>query len=82
MATDFEIAQAMDTYLRAKGYTCGRTYSDAGGIVEGIYAQLSNEQKTTLRAKVLRVASERSWEFKVSGESISASRTSDKDCGK
>ncbi len=82
MATDSEIAQEMDTYLRAKGYTCGRTYSDVGGVVEGIYAKLSNEQRATLRPKILRIAKERSWEFKVQGESVSASRTSDRDCGK
>lgn len=81
MASDSDIALAMDRHLRAKGFTCGRTYSNVGDVVDGIAAQVPDESRTALKAKILRIGQERTWEFKVRGEAVSASRASDKDCG-
>lgn len=81
MASDSDIANVMDQHLRAKGFTCGRTYSNVGDVVDAISAKVPDEAKATLKLKVLRIARERSWEFKVQGEAVSASRASDKDCG-
>ncbi len=81
MASEFEIAAEVDTYLRARGYTCGRSYSNVGDVANGIAAKFPGEPQSQLAAKILRIGKDRPSEFKTRGEQISASRASDRDCG-
>lgn len=81
MATDDQVARSVDKHLRANGFLCGRRHKSAGDIARDIQAGLNEDSTSILKAQILRVAKSRPGEFKVLGESVSASRASDRDCG-
>lgn len=81
MAAENEIASEMDKYLRAKGFTCGRSYTNIGNVAKGLEGKFSDETTTTLTAKIRSIAKNRSAEFKVRNDEISASRAGERDCG-
>jgi hypothetical protein len=82
MATDYEIAQGMNGYLRSKGYTCGRLYANVPDVARSISAGLPGETPQTLEPKIRRIAKTPAFGFKTRGDSVSASDSSDPDCGR
>lgn len=81
MATDQEIANEMNDYLRARGYTCGRNYADLGGLANGIAASLPGESPQSLIPKMRAIAANPAYEFKRKDDTVSASDKSDPRCG-
>jgi hypothetical protein len=81
MASDSEIVKGLDDYLKANGYTCGRSYADIGGVARTIAGQLPNESSASVEPKIRRLAAIPTYGFKVKGTGISAPDRSDPDCG-
>jgi hypothetical protein len=78
MASDYEVAVAMNEYLRANGYICGRIYADVPKVLTQVLAKLPDETSETLGPKVKRVIANPAYEFKSKENSVSAS---DPKCG-
>ncbi len=81
MAADSDIIKGLNDFLKAKGYTCGRSFADITGVAKSIVGTLPNESSATLEPKIRRLAAVPSYGFKVKGNGISASDRADPDCG-
>jgi hypothetical protein len=82
MANDSDIVRELDDYLKARGYTCGRSYADVGDVAKSVAGTLSGETASTLEPKIRRLAAVPSYGFKTKGNGISASDRADPDCGR
>ena len=81
-ANENSIANSMDNFMRLNGYVCGRNFANATLVARGIRSDFPSESEANLARKILEIANERPHEFKRRGvDEVSASRTSDPDCG-
>jgi predicted nucleic acid-binding Zn ribbon protein len=74
MATDPEIVNGLNDYLRANGFICGRKFASINGVANAIAGRLPNETPQSLEPKIRRVVSDPAYRFKSTGQNdVSAS---------
>lgn len=85
MATEPEIVNSLNDWLRAKGYTCGRNFASIGDVARSIGASTPGETPQSIEPKIRKILGTPAYGFKSSrsggGNDISASDPKDPKCG-
>jgi hypothetical protein len=82
VATEPEIVNSLNDWLRAKGFTCGRNFASIGDVAKSIGASTPGETPQSIEPKIRKIVASPAYGFKTRGSSdVSASDPKDPKCG-